>query len=263
MYIEIFKSLFNKRLFFKIVKCCENNEKEESQLTQSSVPSMINNNEENHDEGECINKISDEYSLRVLKTHKSSKCDDQSSLSSFEDKSSQEEVTENQSERNTSEKSKNCWTEEDTVRLLFIVNNLGRKWKIIAENYKSQLKNKSGEFLANIYWSLKQNKIRFEKLEEKSKLVNDVEILENHKFNTTEKRLNWSADEITYLVHGFSKYGTDWELLLRDYKTHFCESRSGKDLKNKYSSLKRSPKKLLYFQQKASLLSNHDNTSVL
>ena len=175
----------------------------------------------------------------------------------------EKETTQEKSEINSNTKIDESWTEEDTVRLLFIVNNLGRKWKMIAENYKIQLKNKSGEFLANIYWNLKENKIRFEKLEEKSKLVNDVEILENHKFNTTEKRLNWSADEITYLVHGFSKYGTDWELLLRDYKTHFCESRSGKDLKNKYSSLKRSPKKLLYFQQKASLLSNHDNTSVL
>ena len=68
------------------------------------------------------------------------------------------------------------------------------------------------------------NKILFEKLEEKSESVKDVEILKNHKLNATETKLSWSADELTYLVHGVSKYASNWQLLLRDYKTHFYES---------------------------------------
>ena len=42
---------------------------------------------------------------------------------------------------------------------------------MIAENYKSHLKNKNEEFLADKYWNLKRNKILFEMIEEKSKLV--------------------------------------------------------------------------------------------
>ena len=114
---------------------------------------------------------------------KSSKCDDRSSLSSFEEENNQEELMPYQSEGNSSEKRKNRWTEEDTVRLLFIVNNVGRKWKLIAVNYKSYLKNKNECFLNNKYKNLKQNKPLFKKLEEKAKLLKDFEILKNHEFN--------------------------------------------------------------------------------
>ena len=112
-----------------------------------------------------------------------------------------------QSEGNSSEKRKNRWTEEDTVRLLFIVNNVGRKWKLIADNYKSHLKSKSEQFLKNKYQSLKRNKILFEKLEEKAKLVKDVEILKNHEnYSEVSCRsdcLNerWSEDESIHLVY--------------------------------------------------------------
>ena len=209
-------------------------------------------------DGEFINKISD--SLRVQYTSTPSKCDVKSSLVSFKDESNREELTKNQSEENSSENMKNSWTEVDSVCLLFIVNNVGRKWKLIADNYKSHLKNKNEDFFNHKYWNLKKIKfILFEKLKEKAKLVKDVEILMNHKYNLTVSRLRWSTDELIYFVHGVSKYGFKWKLLLKEYKTHFHESRTIEDLRFKYSALKRNPKKLLYFEQKASLLSHQDN----
>ena len=42
---------------------------------------------------------------------------------------------------------------------------------MIAENYKSHLKNKNADFLAYNYSKLKKNKIIFEKIQQKSKLV--------------------------------------------------------------------------------------------
>ena len=168
---------------------------------------MINFKKEIQNDREYITEITDEYSLRVLNMSKSSKCDDRSSLSSFEEENNQEELMPYQSEGNSSEKRKNRWTEEDTVRLLFIVNNVGRKWKLIADNYKSHLKSKSEQFLKNKYQSLKRNKILFEKLEEKAKLVKDVEILKNHEnYSEVSCRsdcLNerWSEDESIHLVY--------------------------------------------------------------
>ena len=51
------------------------------------------------------------------------------------------------------------WTEEDFVCFLFIVNKVGgTHWKMIAENYKSHLKNKSEYYLKIKYWNLKQIK---------------------------------------------------------------------------------------------------------
>ena len=74
----------------------------------------------------------------------------------------EKETTQEKSEINSNTKIDESWTEEDTVRLLFIVNNLGRKWKMIAENYKSQLKNMNEQFLNKKYWKLKRNKIKFQ-----------------------------------------------------------------------------------------------------
>ena len=167
-----------------------------------------------------------------------------------------------QSEGNSSEKRKNRWTEEDTVRLLFIVNNVGRKWKLIADNYKSHLKNMNKEFLASKYWNLKQNKIQFEKLEEKSKLVKDVEILKYHE-NYSEVSCKseslcerWSEDESIHLVYSVPKYGTDWDGLLSYYRTHVNQSRTFNGLKKQYSSIVKNPKRLLDLQEKAKLLND-------
>ena len=63
-----------------------------------------------------------------------------------------------------------------------------------------------------------------------SNSVKDFEILKNHKSNTTDTRFSWSADELTYLVQDVSKYGNKWKLLIREYKTHFYESRNNQDL---------------------------------
>ena len=48
----------------------------------------------------------------------------------------------------------NSWTPEDSVRFILILNKVGRNWKMIEDNYKSHLKNKSAEK----YWNLKKSK---------------------------------------------------------------------------------------------------------
>ena len=68
-------------------------------------------------------QLPNEYSFRVQNANLSFKCNDQSLLSSFEE-NNKDELMPYQSEGNSSEKRKNRWT-EDTVRLLFIVNNVG------------------------------------------------------------------------------------------------------------------------------------------
>ena len=98
------------------------------------------------------------------------------------DPDNDEEWTQEKSKDNST-KVEDSWTKEDTVRLLFFVNKFGRKWKLIAVNYKSYLKNKNECFLNNKYKNLKQNKPLFKKLEEKAKLLKDFEILKNHEFN--------------------------------------------------------------------------------
>ena len=195
---------------------------------------------------------------------KSSKCDDQSSLRSLKGESNQEEITPNESEGNSSEKSKNRWTEEDSVCLLFFVNKFGRKWKLIADNYKSYLKNKNEQFLHNKYNHLKRNKSLFKKLEKEAELLKDVEILKNNE-NYSELPCKsdyvyekWSEDESLYLVYGVLKYPTDREALFNYYRTHVNQYRSRCALRDKYYRIRQNPNRLLDLEEKAKLLNEKE-----
>ena len=65
-------------------------------------------------------------------------------------------------------------------------------------------------------------------LEEKLKLVKDVEILKNHKNYSEVTCLSdclnerWSEDESIYLVYSVSKYGTDLDGLLSKLLWNSC-----------------------------------------
>ena len=141
---------------------------------------------------------------------------------------------------------------------------MGRKWKMIAENYKSQLKNMNEQFLNKKYWKLKRNKIKFQYLEEKSKLVKDVEILKNHEnyskvpCKSEYVSAKWSEEELLHLIHGVSKYGTDWEGLFTYHRTHVNQCRSIGALQKKYFSVRQNPKQLLYLQEKAKFLNKEE-----
>ena len=179
------------------------------------------------------------------------------------DPDNDEEWTQEKSEDNST-KVEDSWTMEDNVRLLFFVNKFGRKWKLIAVNYKSYLKNKNEQFLASKYKNLKQNKPLFKKLEEKAKLVKDVEILKNHE-NYSELPCKsdyvcekWSEDESLYLVYGVLKYPTDREALFNYYRTHVNQYRSRCALRDKYYRIRQNPNRLLDLEEKAKLLNEKE-----
>ena len=48
------------------------------------------------------------------------------------------------------------WTDEDSIRLISIVNKVGKYWAMISKMYKNYLKNKDALFLANAYGRLKR-----------------------------------------------------------------------------------------------------------
>ena len=107
----------------------------------------------------------------------------------------------------------NGWTEYDTISLIYIVNKVGRHWIMIADKYKSHLKNKNAGFLQVKYWNLKQNQNIFEKLKEKAKLVKHIKI--DYAFYTRRERVIWSKKETTYLVLGVMKNGSRWNRTFR------------------------------------------------
>ena len=77
--------------------------------------------------------------------------DEDEILSTLEDNQSLLNISEdeNDSEELTFENPNKYWTEEETLRFLFIVDKLGNKWKIIADKYKHCFNNKNRHQLAN------------------------------------------------------------------------------------------------------------------
>ena len=101
-----------------------------------------NNDEESI---ECIDLVSDEEDSSVIMSSRNRKInklhfmDDQSSQNSSEnDNNVKEELMEsNSNDSFYSERS--SWTKDDTIRLIHIVNKVGRHWIMIADKYKSHL----------------------------------------------------------------------------------------------------------------------------
>ena len=94
---------------------------------------------------------------------------------------------------------------------------------------------------------------------EKSKQVNDVEILKidckDHK--TCKKRVNWSDIELTYLVKGAREYPNKWVDVLEKYKHIFHKARNSSDLRTKYIHLKKHAETFSkYYKQANNILSN-------
>ena len=225
---------------------------------KSEHENLINNDEESI---ECIDLVSDEedgseiMSLQNRKISKSYIIDHQSSQSSSKhDNNVKEELIESSSndifysDRGIT----NNWTKDDSINLIYIVDNVGRHWKMIADKYKSHLKNQNEEFLHVKYQCLKKNEILFQKLNDMAKLVKDIKIVEA----SYERKypIRWSNKEKTYGVLGYKKNGSKWNQTLKDFKGYFHESRSIVDMRNMYKNLKKNSVKLSYFQNKASVL---------
>jgi hypothetical protein len=149
------------------------------------------------------------------------------------------------------------WSENESIRLIYIVNRVGKRWRMIANEYKAYLKNKDDSYLLYKYSYLKKNKKLFEELRRKSEKVKDVEIL-NFEFDK-KSPVRWSSKELTYLVLGVMKYGKKWTHCYNIYKPYFDESRSRTDLTKKYNYLKNNRKMFAHFKQKAELLAKKQN----
>ena len=184
--------------------------------------------------------------------------DNRNSLNSLADESDPEELTKNYSFGSSIISIGDSWTKREILRLIFIVNKVNRCWKMIARKYKRYFKNKSARILSKKYFELKKNKSLFQNLEEKSKQVKDVKILEYYKSTIDRSTLTrWSENEIIYLIGGAAKYDQNFEDLFKNYRNRFHESRTLGSLKSKYNLLIKTPRKILYFQQKASLMLNY------
>ena len=248
-------------------KVSENNNEQISSTsgltTNLEYRDIMNNNEESI---ECIDLSSDEEeSESVWRNYSSDQTmsksilnSDQNLKSSFGDVNNQEEMTENILGVNYNKRKANSWTDDDSIRLIFIVNKVGRHWKIISKNFKNHFRKNGANFLRNKYFKLKENEILFKNFVEKSKQITDVTIINNlyskNRTNRPESLINWTENELIYLVHGVSKFNGRFEELFKENRSHFHESRTLGALRKKYSDLKKDTSKLLYLKKKASLL---------
>jgi hypothetical protein len=224
---------------------------------------MINSNTANSDDAsiDYIDLISEEEESEIMpdkrkrQINKSFIINNQSSQNSLNynyDEKEYESTNSNDSFFSDRSNTNNPWTEDHSIRLIYIVNKVGRRWKMIADRYKSYFANIDDKLLSQKYWSLKQNKIQYKKLKEKAKLVNNIEI--DKRPYERKETIKWSNREMTYLVLGFMKYGNVSNNLKEDFKKYFHESRSLNDLAVRYGRIKKDTRKLKYFQQKALLL---------
>jgi hypothetical protein len=215
---------------------------------------MENQNVEDKDEFsfECIDTSSDEesgltphrYSLRDRKANKSLNLNDQMSQSTSEVEDYIDEISKEGSHEYQ-------WTENDSIRLIFILNKVGKQWTMIADEYKNYLKNKSSIYLCSKYYHLKKHETLFQNLSEKSKLVKDVQI---GKISYSRKpSVRWSDKEFAFLIYGVMKHGTRWDLTLDLFNQYFSRDAKLMDIKNAYQRLRKHPERLIYFQKKAKL----------
>jgi hypothetical protein len=202
---------------------------------------------------ECVEISSDEES--DFMPNRYSFRDRNAEKSLFNDNHLPESSSEDDKEGSSNRKLFESWTTGDRIRLIYIVENVGRKWTMIVKHYKSYLRNKSVSAIKNQYYKIKQNKTLFQNLLEKSKKVKDVNIVnESNPTSSPESWVKWSEMELTYLVYGAAKFEGNKDEYFKKYKNVFDDSRTSKSLISKYYRLKKDPKKFLYFQKKAALL---------
>jgi hypothetical protein len=202
---------------------------------------------------ECIDISSDEES--DFMPNRYSYCDQNAEL--FNDNHLSESNSEDDKEESSCRKldKRYFWTDNDRIRLIYIVENVGRKWKMIVKHYNSYLKNKSVSAIKHQYYTMKQNKTLYQNLLEKSKKLKDVKIVnESNHTNSHVTWVKWSEMELTYLVYGAVNFEGNIDEFFKKYKNFFDDSRTSNSIISKYYRLKNDPKKFLYFQKKAALL---------
>ena len=197
------------------------------------------------------------YGLRERNGNRSYFFGFDNSKSSFGDENNDDEYHSEESQSNTDDDNQEVaddshirWTEEECVRLIYIVDRIGKRWSTIAHLYKNHFKNRNLKKIETKYRSLRlSNSIG--DLRKKAELVNDVKIIK-----TTHKKepVRWSTEELTYLVFGVQKYGTKWKKIRQVYKNHFNKNRLCFDFYMRYFDLRKNPKKFEFYQKQAELL---------
>ena len=70
------------------------------------------------------------------------------------------------------------FSEREVLVLLFLVNKIGTQWNKIEKYYRSYFQNRKSRDLSSKYFKLKKNRVNYENLMNRAKLINDIEILE-------------------------------------------------------------------------------------
>lgn len=75
------------------------------------------------------------------------------------------------------------------------------------------------------------------------------------KSRTGKKRIAWTDKECIYLVYGVQKHGKgQWSVILAELKSHFAETRTSVDLKDKYRNLEKNQETLKRYKHEAKLV---------
>jgi hypothetical protein len=212
----------------------------------------IKNETVNHDDNQMEDQTC--YSLRQRNRNSSYFFGFETSKSSFEDVDDDYNSEQTYQDTDDNEEiNENCrahWTEDESIRLIYILDRVGHKWSTIANLYKEHFKGRDHTQLLKKYQYLRKFNL-IEDLRKKAHLINDVKII-----NKTYKRepLPWSPKELTYLVLGVMRFGTKWETIRKVYKSHFQKGRLRNEYQLKYMYLKKFPNKLQFYQKQAELL---------
>jgi len=70
------------------------------------------------------------------------------------------------------------FSEREVLVLLFLVNKIGTQWNKIEKYNRSYFQNRKSRDLSSKYFKLKKNRVNYENLMNRAKLINDIEILE-------------------------------------------------------------------------------------
>jgi hypothetical protein len=135
------------------------------------------------------------------------------------------------------------WSEDECILLVYIGDNLGKDWSNIQAVFKTYFKNKRPAHLSKKYRSLIEHDL-IESLMEKTESIKDIDIITNL-LNQARKKIRpsfWTNEQQIYLVRFIQKYGSEWELLSKNFTNKFHVDHSIAAYKRRYIYLRDQPK---------------------
>jgi hypothetical protein len=166
------------------------------------------------------------------------------------------EIKTNKTQRNLPK----SWSKEEKLNLVFIAINYGEE-AFVSKDLKLYFSNRSKHSLIIAYKRLKENANKYQRLKNQVKIMKNLIELNRRdnnnprcsssikiktenkspKSKVVSKKNNsnnsWTHEECLYLIYGVQTNGENWENILKLYSDHFDESKTPKNLKQKYLTL--------------------------